>query len=295
MQLHLSLFLIALLTCATQAQETQEDWETVSELLGREGKLNADGSYKVSLPRADISVEGRLGFRIPPAMGLSSFAAFAGSLDGATVVGDTCMLEHEVNPVIDRLRAGNIEVVALHNHMLSDKPRLFFLHFQGRGDTTALARTIRSAWDELGKPAPKEHEVAEAAQPKKPDWKQIAEVFGKAGAQAGEGVRKYTRPRSDLVVELDGHRLPAGIGLTSWAAFYGCPCGQTMVMGDTVVTRDELQGAIEALRKGGVRITAIHNHFLGERTQVAFMHIEAEGMGVDIARAVRAAWDRAGR
>ena len=64
-----------------------------------------------------------------------------------------------------------------------------------------------------------------------------------------------------------------------------------MVMGDTCVTREELQPVIDALRRGGIRITGIHNHLLGARTEVMFMHVEGEGDAIDLARAVRAAWD----
>lgn len=64
-----------------------------------------------------------------------------------------------------------------------------------------------------------------------------------------------------------------------------------MAMGDTCLPRAQLQPALDALRKGGVEITAIHNHLLGEDTRVMFMHFEGEGDAFAIARAVRAAWD----
>ena len=67
------------------------------------------------------------------------------------VMGDTVMLGSEVNPVIDALRAGGIEVVALHNHMLGEQPQIMFMHYQGEGDADALARTVRRAIDQLGK------------------------------------------------------------------------------------------------------------------------------------------------
>lgn len=62
-------------------------------------------------------------------------------------------------------------------------------------------------------------------------------------------------------------------------------------MGDTCVLRSELQGAIDALRNGGVHVTAIHNHFLGTDPAVMFLHFEGEGDALALARAVRAAWD----
>ena len=59
--------------------------------------------------------------------------AFMGTPDNATVIGDICMIRDEIDPVIDTLRSGGIEVVALHNHMAGETPAVYFLHFQGRG------------------------------------------------------------------------------------------------------------------------------------------------------------------
>lgn len=62
------------------------------------------------------------------------------------------MPESEVNPVIRALRRNNLEVVAVHNHMLGESPRTIFLHYYGRGEATVLARGFRAALDQLGKP-----------------------------------------------------------------------------------------------------------------------------------------------
>jgi hypothetical protein len=67
------------------------------------------------------------------------------------VAGDIAMLEPEVNPVIMALRKNDLEVVALHHHMLGEEPRTIFLHYYGTGLATTLARGFRAALDELGK------------------------------------------------------------------------------------------------------------------------------------------------
>src|SRR5439155_22848444 len=124
------------------------EWASVAQAIGAPGELGKDGVYKVTVLRTDVAVKNAAGFPMPAGLGLNSYAAFAGPASAATVVGDTCLLEHEVNPAIDALRAGGVEVVAVHNHMLGDDPRVIFLHFEGRGDAVALARTIRAAWGE---------------------------------------------------------------------------------------------------------------------------------------------------
>ena len=274
-----------------RATQDGPDWDKVGDRLGKRGKLNKDGSYKVALLRDDLDVKSGPGMPTPATMGLNSYAAFSGTLQEATVVGDTCMVVHEVNPVIDALRRGGIEVVAIHNHMLTEEPRLIFLHFQGRGDALKLAGVVRDAWDELGKPAPPPRQFPEQPGKRTPDWSALGEILDRPGAAQGGDVYKFSMPRSKLTVRLDDHQLPPGVGLACWAAFYACPCGLTKVMGDTCVTRRELQAALDKLRAGGIEITAIHNHLLGERTEVMFMHFEAEGDAKQIARSIRACWD----
>jgi hypothetical protein len=81
------------------------------------------------------------------AMGVNTWAAFAGSDDRAVVDGDFVMLESELQAVLKTLRAANINILAIHNHMTGEEPRLMFLHYWGIGPTEKLARGLRSALD----------------------------------------------------------------------------------------------------------------------------------------------------
>ena len=149
---------VLLLVCLTAlgvrqgaAQPPNPLWERVAKILGRKGELSADGVYKITFPRTDLRVTMH-GARLPVGMGLASWAAFTRIPNGkALVMGDTVMLGAEVNPVIDALRAGGIEIVALHNHMMGEQPPILFLHYQGQGEAESLAQTIRRALDQLGK------------------------------------------------------------------------------------------------------------------------------------------------
>jgi len=284
---------VLLLVLAAGAGAQDNPWQVVDGVLRRTGRANSDGSWTVVLPRDDVEVVTAYGMATPWELGLNSFVTFHGDApDDSIVVGDTCMLAHEVQPVIDALRAGGLEVVALHNHMLTDEPRLFFLHFQGKGRALDLAKTVRAAWDELGKPAPAAPAPPRAEGPPDVDWKRVGAILKAAGASPRAGVFKFVLPRHGLGVKaIDGRTIGAGMGLSCWAAFYACPCGFTKVMGDTCVRRSELQGVLDALRKGGVQITAIHNHFLGTDPDVRFVHFEGEGDAAALAFAVRSAWD----
>lgn len=107
-------------------------------------------TYKYTVGRDNITVMA-MGAEMTAAIGLNSWASFAGNKDSAHVAGDIAMLEDEVNAVIKVLRSNNLEVVALHNHMFGENPRIIFLHYYGRGPATTLAKGFRAALDVLGK------------------------------------------------------------------------------------------------------------------------------------------------
>jgi len=107
-------------------------------------------TYKYTIGRADLKVMA-MSVEMTTNIGLNTWASFAGKQDDAHIAGDIAMLQSEVNTVIKTLRAHNLEVVAVHNHMLGDDPHLIFLHYYGRGNAATLAQAFRAALDVLGK------------------------------------------------------------------------------------------------------------------------------------------------
>jgi hypothetical protein len=121
------------------------DTAAVARALGRSGKANG-GVYSVSVPRAETIRDG--GMEVPASMGLATAINFQPTGRGrAAITGDFVMIASEVNPVIRALREHGIEVTSLHNHLLDDEPRLFFMHFWAVDDAAKLARGIRAALD----------------------------------------------------------------------------------------------------------------------------------------------------
>ena len=125
------------------------DLAALDAVVKYKGNVNGP-TYKYTVGRDDLQSL-MMGTEMTAAIGLNSWAAFAGKQDSAHIAGDIAMLEHEVNPVIRALRAHNLEVVAVHNHMLGDTPRMMFLHYYGRGPAAQLATGFRAALDQLGK------------------------------------------------------------------------------------------------------------------------------------------------
>lgn len=267
--------------------------ESVGKVVGKAGVLNADGSYRINLPRTDVAFKNANGMPIPADLGLATYIAFSGTESQSLAVGDVAMLESEIDLVIDRLRSGGFEVVALHNHMTTENPRLFFAHFQAIGAPEKLADTFRSAINVLGKTKPADKVTKLLGKPKL-DQPALESILGVKAQVFPSSVMRFGNPRKDLNVSLEDQKFLPGMGLGSWVAFSACECGMTMAMGDTCCLRSELQSVIDSLRKSGVHITAIHNHILGGNTEVSFLHFEGEGDAVAVAKGVKDCWSKLG-
>jgi hypothetical protein len=128
-----------------QNQDLEIDTKQLDQLMGQSGKVNS-GVYQFSIPRAEAISEN--GMEVPPSMGLATAINFQPTGGGkAAITGDFVLLASEVNPVIRALRNNGIEVTAVHSHMLSESPRLFFMHFWANDDAIKLARGLRLALD----------------------------------------------------------------------------------------------------------------------------------------------------
>jgi hypothetical protein len=114
----------------------------IEAILHLEGQLK-DGVYKVVAGRRTKMA----GHEVGNTMGVNTWAAFAGSDELAVVDGDFAMLESELQGVLKALRAAGIDIVAIHQHMSGEQPRMLFLHFWGVGRTEDLAKGLRAALD----------------------------------------------------------------------------------------------------------------------------------------------------
>ncbi|MGZ3777437.1 MAG: DUF1259 domain-containing protein [Mucilaginibacter sp.] len=125
------------------------DVAKLNEVVKYEAAINGP-TIKYTIGRPDLTVTS-MGTEMTTNIGLNTWASLTGSMDSAHIAGDVAMLDHEVNEVIKTFRANNIEVVAVHSHMLYDKPGIKFLHYLGTGPALDLAKAFRVALDQLGK------------------------------------------------------------------------------------------------------------------------------------------------
>ena len=123
------------------------DTAQIASMLGYHGRVNG-GVYQLAVPRAEqVTADG---IDLPPSMGLATAINFQPTGGGhAAITGDFVLIGSEVNAVIRALRDNGIAITALHSHMLSESPRLFFMHYWGNDDALKLARGLRAALDRM--------------------------------------------------------------------------------------------------------------------------------------------------
>lgn len=119
-------------------------------------------------------------------------------------------------------------------------------------------------------------------------WAGVEQALGRPGAAQADSVMRFSFPRSDLHVTVDGVQVQPALALGSWLAFRRVP-GGAMAMGDLVLTDSEVAPVMARLQQGGIQQTAVHNHLLRESPRVMYMHVEAHGDPARIAETVRAA------
>ncbi len=138
-------------TASNEAVQNTLDTKRLDELLGHKAEMSK-GVYKYTIGRPDVQLKEH-GTPVSTFLGFNTWAAFQGSPENAAVAGDFAMLADEVAPVIKALVENGIEVVAVHNHMVHEQPRIFFLHYWGIGNAENLAKGLRAALDQTGKGA----------------------------------------------------------------------------------------------------------------------------------------------
>ena len=131
------------------ASTTAMDTAAIAKAVGHTG-VQTGAVYKITVGRDDLAIKD-MGATLNARMGLNTWAAFVGTDTDAAIAGDVAMLASEVTPVLKALRQNGLQVVAIHQHMTSTQPTIFFLHYWGTGPTSKLALGFKAALDQLGK------------------------------------------------------------------------------------------------------------------------------------------------
>lgn len=130
--------------------------------------------------------------------------------------------------------------------------------------------------------------VAQQAASPAADWKAVDTALGRTGQMQPGDVYKFAMPRKDLKVTKEGVTIAPGLALGSWAAFKKMGDG-AMLMGDLVLTEDEIEPVMLKLQQGGIEQTALHNHLLGETPHIMYMHVQGHGDAAKLASSLASA------
>ena len=141
---------VGMILCRAAVCGASLDTNRIEQITGLKGGWSeVEGVFKVTQARSDVAVKVDE-WRMPPFMGLTSWAAFqAGKTNSAMVMGDFVMFEDEVNPVMSAALENGLEVTALHNHFFHADPQVYFMHIGGEGTVDKLATGVKAALEKM--------------------------------------------------------------------------------------------------------------------------------------------------
>lgn len=269
----------------------QSAWTEVEKVFGKKGSVQ-NNVFKITYPRSDLKV--KVGeFKVEPGLALTSWIGFIKNTnDGmmmennTMMMGDIVMTDNEVSSVIAKLLALNLEITALHNHIVGETPAIKYAHFSGKGDAVKLAEAIKMVLSVTGTPldaSPMNNpEVA-------PDWSKVEAILGKSGKHNGN-LLQYGFPRLEKLTE-SGMEMPAYMGMATGINFQ-MDGDNAAITGDFVLLAEEVNPVAKTLTDNGIAVTAIHNHMLHDNPRLFMMHFWAVDEPEKLAKGVKAALDK---
>lgn len=260
----------------------------IQQVFGRAPAVTGD-VQRFSFPRSDLNVTVD-GTKVQTALALGGWLAFRpmGGAGHWEVMGDLVLTQDEIKPVEQKLVAGGLTFTAVHNHLLRAQPAPFYMHVHGMGDPVAMARTLQEALALTKTPT-----AASGPPPATTtlDRAALEKIMGRSATIGGGGVLQFSIPRAQPVTE-EGQPIPGPMGVTTGINFQPAGgAGQVATTGDFILVADEVEPVVAALVKGGVEVTALHSHMVGEQPQAFFLHFWAVGPADQVAGALRKAVD----
>jgi hypothetical protein len=262
----------------------QSDWSDVEKVFGKKGNVQ-DNVFKITFPRSDLNVKIE-DFAIAPGLAFTSWIGFIKMGNQTMMMGDMVLLDKEVGPVITKLIAENLQITALHNHIVNEVPAVKYIHFSGNGDAVVLAGKIKSVFSITGTPLTAPLANTQSANP---DWSKVEAILGTSGKRNGN-LLQYGFPRNEKLTE-GGMDMPAYMGMATGINFQ-MDGEKAAITGDFVLLADEVNPVAKALTENGINVTAIHNHMLYDNPRLFMMHFWAVDDPGKLAKGLKAALDK---
>ncbi|WP_336518051.1 DUF1259 domain-containing protein [Pollutibacter soli] len=264
----------------------------IEQITGMKG-VEKNGEYKITVPQNDLTIVVD-GFKIIPAMGLGSWAAFTPCGDSAMVMGDIIVTETDLKPVQQEVIRQGFAVTAIHNHFVRNRPNVMYMHIDKSADVQTLSKGVKAIFDKVkevrgGDPkATPADSVANSL-----NIKMLDSIVGSRG-ELSKGVYKYTIGRPDVQLKEHGKPVSSFMGFNTWAAWQGSP-EKAAVCGDFTMLENEVEPVIRALVQNGIEVVAVHNHMVHEEPRTFFLHYWGTGNAQTLAKGLRQALDNTGK
>ena len=253
--------------------------------------VDEESAYKFAFPRADINVQVG-GQRLSPSQAPRSWATFSPSMHGGGLVnGEIVLLEEEVNRVLSTALNAGLEVTGLGATLLFEHPRLFTVNVWGEGNFQTLASALRKILDEVSRPLtskPKSSSQgpAEAPVANNIDPAPLNGVLSMRGV-ATDGIYRAAIGRIAVV---NGTPIGREMGMSTSIVIFGSN-DRAFVQADLIVSPDQLQRVLKALRARDFTIASIRKHTVGEHPESIFIRLLKQGAALELAKGLRFALD----
>lgn len=262
-------------------------WAPIRRVFKVDGEAG-DGYFRIDLPREDLRV--RIGAdTLSPEFEFTSYLGFGAARSGtAFVVGEIIMRQDEVAAAISEAIRRNIDVTALHNHLLGEEPRIVYMHVHAEGAPEALATGLHAVFSRTGTPLP----PSTKKEPVRADWTAIDAVLGKHSEAEGtvaewEFARKEDHTIGGIAVKSTGL-----LETASEVVFEQLKGGRVANTGELYVLPQEVEPVVTTLQSADIQVTAIHSHMINEQPVMYWIHWYTTGDGPAIAKSVAAALSR---
>jgi hypothetical protein len=277
---------ILLLSAATFVINSfaQIDSTALDNVFGKKGTVTGN-VYKISYPRSDLKV--KVGdFSVAPGLALGTWVGIIKMGDHAMMMGDLVLPDTEVPKVINKLMEENLEITAIHNHLINETPAIKYIHYHGEGDAVKLAQEIKAVLAVTGTPL---MPASASNQTQKIDWSKVTAILGTTGKQNGM-LLQYSFARNEKLME-SGMEMPPSMGMAT-AINFQMDGNHAAITGDFVLLADEVNPVVKALTQNGIMPTAIHSHMLHDEPRLFMMHFWAVDDPEKLATGLKAALDK---
>jgi hypothetical protein len=274
---------------AARHQKDDVDWTAVGQAIGIAGTMQSGGVYRIDIPRTDLKVMIKP-VLLKPAFALGGYLVFlpTGSGNQVMLMGDLVLTESEIEPVMLKLEQGGVEVAAIHNHLLWEKPTVMYMHLMVMGDAVQLATAVHAALALT-------HTPLTAATPNPADQQvdldtaALDQAIGVAGKITG-GVYKFSVAPAYTITS-NGMTIPPSMGMSTSLAFQPLGKGRAAVTGDFALLGNQVNPVLRALRTNHIYVTALHSHMINAAPTMFFMHFYNTGDALTLAHGLRAGLD----